>query len=457
MPRRDAPSPGFAAAPVGALRSVVRFLVGATRHGVSEIRKDKAGQIAAALTYHTLFSLLPTLALILVVLRTFVGPSEQVAFKDFVVDTAVEWLVADGATGEPSVILGEPADASEFDATISRIDDAVLGVLNRLQEINFQSIGVVGVFVFLYASTGLLATIEQSFNQIYGAPQSRPWHVRLPLYYTTLTLAPLVIIAGQLLQNRLTALLSGQAWTSWLGPPFALVFPMLTTWIVFYLVYILIPNTLVKLRAAAIGALLAALGSVGLLELFSTYVDIYAGKSLYGALAVLPLALMWLWLNWLIILFGLEVSYVLQTVRHQEDYGSGKRKLDAEDLADPRWLITILAVAEERFRDGGAASLDDIAHRLRAPEATIRALADHLVAAGFLHRVERDDEDSTTAYALARSPEAIAVNDVYDLWDRLILENADSGDIPGAPLLRDVARARREALGGMALGGRQRA
>ena len=314
-----------------AARSALRFLLDASRHGLQEIQKDRADQIAAALTYFTLFSLLPTMALILVVLRTFVGPAEQEAFKEFLVSGAIEWLVF--PSGEDDALLDvATADTSEFAATIARIDVIVGGFVDRLQNINFQSIGVIGVMVFLYASTGLLATIEQSFNRIYGAPQSRPWHVRLPLYYTTLTLAPLVIIAGQLLQARVIGTLATQSWLAWLGPPLGVVAPMLTTWVVFYVMYMLIPNTHVKLRAAAIGSFLAAVGWVALLELFSFYVGIYAGTSLYGALAVLPLGLMWIWLNWLIVLFGLEVSYALQTVPRADDIGAGRRDLDTRPV-----------------------------------------------------------------------------------------------------------------------------
>ncbi|MGD2132615.1 MAG: YhjD/YihY/BrkB family envelope integrity protein [Maricaulaceae bacterium] len=438
---------------ISGVRAAARYFAGAVRHGSVEIRKDKAPQVAAALTYHTLFSLLPTLALILVVLRTFVGPAEQEAFKDFVVDSALDWLVVAGpeANGGPNEILGEPAaSASEFDATIARIDESVSGIIDRLANINFQGIGVIGVFVFLYASTGLLATIEQSFNQIYGAPQSRPWHVRLPLYYTTLTLAPLMIIAGQLFQSRVVGGLVDSPFTAWLGPPMAVALPTLTTWIVFYLMYVLIPNTKVNLRSAAIGSLIAAFGWVALLELFSFYVDIYAGKSLYGALALLPLGLMWMWLNWLIVLFGLEVSYVLHTVPREHTYGPGKRTLDAFELCDPRWLVTILASVAEHFEAGRSAAIEDIAHRMRVPEPTVRILTEHLADNGFLHRVSSGDADEPDTYALARPPSEIRINELYALWSSVV--DAGDHDIPGRDVIARMEAARSEAFASLSLG-----
>ena len=120
-------------------RAVARFLFSASRCGVAEFQKDKAGQIAAALTYHTLFSLLPVIALALVILRTFVGPAEQLAFKDFVVDAAVDWLIArDGATGPAAGDQIIETPTTEFDATIALVDETIMELLDRLQNIDFQ-------------------------------------------------------------------------------------------------------------------------------------------------------------------------------------------------------------------------------------------------------------------------------------------------------------------------------
>ena len=450
----NAPPPtGLLDAAATAARKALAFLVDAARHGFAEIRNDRADQIAAALTFFTLFSLLPTMALVLVVLRTFVGPAEQEAFKEFVVQGATDWLVVPAAGPDGALLNAPPPDSAEFAFTIARIDETVAGMLDRLQNINFQSIGVVGVFVFIWASTGLLATIEQSFNIIYGAPQSRPWHVRLPLYYTTLTLAPLLIIAGQVLQARFVAEVSGVPWVAWLGPPLGVVAPVMTTWVVFYLMYALIPNTHVNLRAAGIGALFAAVGWVSLLELFGLYVGVYAGKSLYGALAVVPLGLMWLWLNWLIVLFGLEVSYALQTVPRRGDLVPVKRELDARALCDPRWLVAILAAVAERFSAGESTPADEIAQRLRAPETTVRALTEHLADKGFLHRVKTTDDEGPASYTLARPPETIALNDLYDLWNGFAHEGGAADTIPGEEVVARLEEARRAAFASITLRG----
>ncbi|MEO0982505.1 MAG: YihY/virulence factor BrkB family protein [Pseudomonadota bacterium] len=434
-------------------RAAAEVLVRAARRGAAEFSKDKPGQIAAALTYHTLFSLLPVMALALVILRTFVGPEEQQVFKELILDAAIDWLVVDEGAAPAEPAAAAASGATEYDAAIARIDETVGGLLDRLYDIDFQSIGAIGVLVFIYAATGLLATIEQSFNQIYGVNAGRRWHYRLPLYYTTITLAPLVIIAGQVLQERAMQELAGYAWTDWLAGPMSFVYPLLTTWIVFYLMYLLIPNARVKLRAAAIGAALAAFASVALLELFSIYTSVYAGRTLYGSLALLPLAMLWMWLNWLIVLFGLEVSYVLQTGPTPQDPSAGKRLLDAPSMSDPRWLIVVLSAVAERFKAGETASLETIAMRLRTTEAVVGALADHLVQKGFLHRLaEGERAGSGPAYALARPPEDIKINEVFALWPGDYFDADDMIELPGGDVIARLETARSTALATLHIG-----
>ncbi len=432
-------------------RHSVRFMISAVTHGAREIQKDKAGQVAAALTYHTLFSMLPTMALVLVILRTFVGDAEQQQFKEFISGAAVQWLEGDRIDGTMTPL--EAAEGtSEFRATVDRIDETVANSLNQLQNINFQSIGAIGVLVFFYAATALLVTIEQAFNQIFGASQARPWHVRLPLYYTTITLAPLVIIAGQVAQSQAVTQLENQSLTAWLAPLISFITPMIATWIVFYLMYLLIPNASVRFRPAAIGALIAALAWVGLWKLFSIYVGGYAGASLYGALALVPLALMLVWLNWLIVLFGLEVAYVLQTVSPQQEFGSGKRSLEAPELCDPRWFLTILAAVGERFESGQSAKAEEIAQQLRVPEATVRELTEYLADRGFLHRVQAaGDTTETNAVALARAPSSMTVNELFDLWIEIARPEGEVHDLPGEDILERLEQSRRGAFENLTL------
>jgi membrane protein len=436
------------------LRAMTGFARDLGKHAQRAFAEDRGPQIAAALTYHTVFSLLPTMALILVVLKTFVGPAEQAAFKDFIVNFIAEWLTGDPA-GEASALDPLLPDVPEaevrqarYAAMLAQLDENVKRLLDELQSIDFQRIGAVGVLLFIYAATGLLATVEQSFNQIYDAPNGRPWYVRVPLYYTTITLAPMVILVGQLMQRQLLAGIETISWTNWLTRPVAAVLPVLTTWLVFTLMYALIPNARVNLRAAAIGGMLAAAVWVAALEIFSVYVGNYAAASLYGALALFPLALLFVWIAWVIVLVGLEIAHTLQF----RPWRSGER--DGEHVRpaayDPRWLLLLTMAVLERFERGEVSEAADLAAELQLPDYQIAAMLEALEGDGLLYRVEGPASE-VTGYVLARPPTAIEVNRLLDLAEGHTLGDVRSSALPGVRLIERLRRARHEALAGETL------
>jgi membrane protein len=441
-----------ASARLGALVSFLHDLADHTRRAFLE---DRGSQIAAALTYHTVFSLLPTMALALVVLKTFVGPEEQTAFKDFIVTFVAEWLSL-GQVGPSAATPGLPASevseslarASEYDRVLAQLDVNVKRLLDDLQAIDFRRIGAVGVLLFIYAATGLLTTIEQSFNQIFDAPGNRPWYVRVPLYYTTITLAPVVIVSGQVMQGRLLAGIEQLSWAHALTRPMTAVLPIVTTWLVFTVMYALIPNTRVKLRAVMIGAALSAAAWVAVIEVFAIYVGNYAAASLYGALALFPLALLFVWVAWVIVLFGLELTHML----HVRPWRIGERESEHSRLAayDPRWLLLLAMTVLERFERGEISEVGDLATELQLPESQVASMLRALVQEGLLHRVE-GPADGIGGYVLACSPANIELNRLLDAAEHHTLGGVGESSVSGARLIRRVQSARREALEGETL------
>lgn len=482
------------------LGRALRYAYDLHRYCWSQLREDRAGQMAAALTYHTLFSMLPTIVLALVVLKQFVGPAEQEQFKHAVLNWTTQWLesstleeqaptglepaaealaqqqlelartdvkaaatdaldVDDTPSGaapppvlaapQPDDVLGTPQARAEFVRTRAAVETAIQDWMERLSRINFASIGVVGVLLFIYGATGLLATIERSFNFIYDTSSSRPVYIRVPLYYTAITLGPIVIIAGQILQRQSLDLLREAQWTNWLVGPLVVLSPLVAIWLVLFLLYVLLPNTRVHLRPAAIGSLLAAIGLVVGVELFSVYVARAAVATLYGALALLPLTLMFFWIMWIIVLFGLEVTYALQTLPGRRLLEAQKSRQDKSDeekhLYDPRWMIPIMTRIAQQFEEGKAVRVDQLAHELHLPAAAVSTLTDRLAREGLLHRVETAAGAAPT-YTLARPPHAIAVADLLDVGQRLSMGDQALSDLPGRSLLEQIKTAQSQAL-----------
>ena len=350
------------------------------RHCIAELRYDKAGQMASALTYHTLFSLLPMIVLMLVVLQAFVGPDEQERFKS----QAVDWLLKPIATEVQEEANGGPiegacgaADADgltaaerqqEFNEARQAIEQQIESVMNQLGKVSFGGIGVVGVLIFIYGATGLLTTIEKSFNHIYNAPRMRPAYLRFPLYFTVVVLGPVVVLAGQVAQRWFIGLLQGGgSWTGWLAGPMVLISPFITLLIVFGAVYKWMPNTRVSFRASLAGAIVASVLWLAAIEGLKLFVSMTKTGSVYGAVFLLPLFLMWLWVTWVIILFGLEVAYAVQAMK-----GRRFKHLAAsrdEMVIDPTWLVPLTAEIAARFDEGGAAKVEELSRRMNLSPA----------------------------------------------------------------------------------------
>jgi membrane protein len=416
----------------------VKYSIDLARHCGRELRHDKAGQMAAALTYHTLFSLLPTIVLAMAVQFAFLEQAEREVFKQSVVDFLLPPVSARPAPApdpapavetkpsDPDPDKTTAKDASNEDepkaAPANRIDEGrtalakmIQNRMDDLESINLGGIGVVGLLLFIYGATTLLSTAERSFNAIYGVARARSIFLRLPLYYTVITLGPIVMLAGQWAQKQFLGLLDAGQSTQWLTGPMIVLSPLLTTWLVLGVTYAALPNTRVQRRAAIIGSFVSAALVVGLIELFQLYVNVYitsfAVESIYGALAMLPLCLLWMYLLWLLVLFGLELTYTLQAMKDQQ-FKHEINKLTDDMLIDPTWLIPLVAKIADAFDTGEIVTELELSKALNLAPKTIQRLLTKLEEAGIVRYV---DSPGTRGHTLARPADQVPLAEVVDL------------------------------------------
>jgi len=419
--------------------------------------------MAAALTYHTLFSLLPTIVLMLVVLQTFVGEVERESLKQNVVDFALQWIQPEaesntdpvmGIEQEPAPLASEIDPGGEYAIARKNLGKNIQDLIAQLEKINFASIGVVGVVIFLLAATKLLSTIEHSFNRIFDAPYGRPLYVRLPLYYTSITLAPLLLLTGQVVQSRIITFIeqaakaTGQS-VSWLGGFTALITPFATTWLLLSLMYQFLPNTKVKTRAALTGGFVAAMVWTLIIEGFKVYVRSAGTANLYGALALMPLFLLWLWFTWLIVLFGVEVTYTIQAMDGRR-FKSLRTAEDRDVLFDPRWMIPLAAMIGRAFEDGKPVRLNELQSATGLPNRAVASLIDLLTSANVIHHVEHG-EPGVPAYTLARPPERIGVDELLDLSEKAAMRESNRSGIAGTDVIAQLHAAQINAAKGTTL------
>lgn len=170
-----------------------------------------------------------------------------------------------------------------------------------------------GVIVLMITSLMLMATIEDSCNAIWRSSKRRDPVYRFLVYWAILTLGPLLIGVSLSVTYYVMALpLFSLAPLAWLRIVLAYVLPFLLATLTFLLLYLVVPNAKVKKVHALIGATFAALLSQLAKYAFAVFILRFSSyRYIYGAVAVLPVFLLWVYLSWVIILSGALVTALL--------------------------------------------------------------------------------------------------------------------------------------------------
>lgn len=266
---------------------------------VKRYREDRCGRVAGALSYTTLLALVPLSAVLLAVLSVFPG------FKNWI-NTVQEFVYSNFVPASGKVVQQ---------------------YLNSFAE-NTAGLTIWGSVFLVMATLFMMSSIEQTFNDIWHVTRKRRTLYRFISYWALLTLVPLLIggsfsISSYVVVNTMTSGASGgflaNTYTSFLK-----LLPVMLEVVIFMLLYTVVPNINVKWRHA----LLAAIFSLFMFELakggFAYFiVHFSAYKKIYGAIAALPIFLVWLYISWVIILMGAVLAASLPDwaglVKERED------------------------------------------------------------------------------------------------------------------------------------------
>jgi len=378
------------------LQATVRYAYLLGRHGGRQLLRHRAPLLAGALAFRTIFSLVPVLALVLITLRFAfgeegirrgletmmqytglneialemdpVGPSAGVA-EASAPEGAFFGPVADPATlAAPNMV--ELPTTEESGSLTSWIETFVTTPTAQVTDLNVTGITLISVLLFVYAAMSLLIQVESAFNVVLGARRGRRWPQRVPIYWTLLTLGSLLlamgIVMGQLFQQGLADL---PGWLAWLASPARLVGAVVMSWLVLVLAFRGLPAVRIGLRATAIGALVAAIGFEAAKDLLAGLIRSVAEGQVvvYGSLALIPLTLLWVYVVWLIVLFGLELANAIATLSQAELRGELRSGTDEATLPSASLAAGIAAIAATAFEAGDPTGLRDASRRLPAP------------------------------------------------------------------------------------------
>lgn len=376
----------------------LRYCAEVCRQGFWRLYENRASQMAAALAYRTIFGLIPVLVIAILIFRAFGGAE---VFSDFLQQILSAANLDSVRSPDETLTM-----AAWVQQIVSHINDQISG----------KAIGVIGGLVLSWASIGLLTTIERSFNTICQARAHRPLGRRIPLYWTMVTIGPILLYLSFHFRTQFMAVVASTGWTT----PFARILSMLTSflsvWLLLVSLYVLVPHSRMQLKATAIGAVLAALLWSAATNLFSLYIAWSFSKEnsaftmLYSSLGLVPLFLMWIYFLWFVVLYGLEIAHTIQVIGKRLGT-SAPLKQETPVVIDPASIVTLMKTASNAFAKGEPVTVDDLVDTVNAPPHTIDAMLDKLTSKGYLHRLEDDDRQ----FALARPPSTISTSELLEL------------------------------------------
>ena len=405
---------------------MVRF----TRLLVVLVRDLAQGQLtlrAMGLVYTTLLSLVPLLALSFSVLKAF-GVYNQIR------PMLLTFLAP---LGEKGVEITER-------------------VIQFIENINVGVLGSVGLALLLYTAVSLVQKIEEAFNYIWHVSRARGIGERFSRYLSALLVGPLLVFSA--MGITATAASSGvvreamrvQA-IGWLALQVGHLLPYVLVIGAFTFVYTFMPNTRVRLGPALIGGVVGGIlwQSAGwAFALFAASSTRYA--AIYSSFAILILFMLWLYLSWLILLFGAAVSFYIQHPEHLVAR-SGEPRL-SNRMRERLALVMMSMIARHHLEGGAPWSTDALAHTLRMPVRAVDAVLGALRTRGIL----ASTSDEPPAWLPARDLSGVNAKELLDAVraageDRYLGVAALPGSEPVERLLKRSDDAAASVLGKVTL------
>lgn len=344
-----------------AWRGAVEFCIAVARR----FDEDRGVQIAGSLAFTTLLSIVPLFT---------VGLALVTAFPVF--DEAGEAL--------QTFIFEHFLPNS---ASLQAIREAITAFSEQAGRLT-----AIGMLFLLVTAVMLMLTVDHALNRIFQVRRRRPLAQRLIVYWSVLTLGPVLIGASL----WLTTLLFGES------SPLSRLLPFVFTWAALTLIYILVPYQRVELRHAACGALLAGTAFEIAKRAFAVYLANFPTYTLiYGAFATLPVFLVWVYVSWLVVLAGATFTALLpgyRVITTERDRAPGRELTEALDV------LGALARAQDA---GEVLPLKRIAALAGVMPHRCELALERCARLGWVAKTEKD------GWVLSRDPDSLRVADVY--------------------------------------------
>ena len=340
---------------------------------------------SAALTFYTLMSLVPVVALVFAVVKGF-GLAE-----------GLEQNLYEVLPQSPEVI------------------DYVVGFAQKaLARTQGGWVALVGVLTLFWAVIKVFGSIEDAFNNIWEVRSTRSAARKYGDYIAVVVVAPILWVISSSMGNYAAEILgvAGSPALEVLSRAGSLV----VAWVMFTFIYVVLPSTKVRFTAALTAGVVAGTAFV-LFQWGYVYLQRWmtSYNAIYGSFAALPLFLLWMQISWEILLLGGELSFAYQNAaRFDEERESLLVSYDCRR----KLMVGVVVLVARAFRDGrGAVSFSEIRDRLDVPTRIMNNILFTLVQARMLNEIRTEGTEYDLEYAPARDISQLRVYDVLEAVD----------------------------------------
>jgi len=367
---------------------------------------DRCSLRASALTFYSILSLVPVVALAFGIA------------KGFGMEDRFEEQIRGGLAGQEQV--------ADYILNFARN--------NILRNTQGGLIAGVGVVILVWTVIKVLGSIEKSLNDIWGVKKARSLGRRFTDYLSIMLICPILLVfsgaAQVFLRTKLAATIEGIPMSEIIGPAASAVLkaiPYVLGCAVFAFTYIFMPNTKVRLSSGILAGIVAGL----LFQFFQwLYIALQIGvakyNAVYGSFAALPMFLVWLQISWLVVLFGAELSFAHQNV---ETYEFEPDCMNVSHAFRRLVGLKITHALVKRFSSGERPlTAKGISQELGAPIRLTNDVLYELVDAGILSTTAGENEQETPGYQPAVTVEKLSLG--FVIWR---LDQRGSDGIPLNP------------------------
>jgi len=341
-------------------------------------KEERCFQLCGSLTFTTLLALVPLVTIMLTVVTAF-------PVFDDIVQTLRSFVTAN---------MVPEASSSLITVYVQQFSD------------NAARLTALGIVLLAVTSIMLMLTIDRAFNTIWRVKRPRPLIQRVLIYWSVLTIGPL-LVGGSL---SLTSWLVTQSMGLGKQAPELTIavlrlVPLMLTSVAFGFLYRTVPNRQVTVLDAAVGGIIAAFAFEAMKIGFGHFVArIATYKLVYGTFASLPIFLMWIYLSWVVVVFASVITAVLPYWR------TGGVLLKQPPGAQFVEAVEILKMLYRAYADGRVLNLQQLRIAVKLSWEDAEAILDKLVAAGWVAKLQGN------GWVLARDASAIRVGDVFQMF-----------------------------------------